>query len=214
MNRSHARYESLAGAIALGEATQTERDEFLGHAAGCALCSGVPAERDLLRAIEAGREAETWRPSVDRAVLARIHDTRKQRSRFTVGALGWAAAISIAVNVAFVTGFAGKLDGAFRSTPETTAELAAPQFVRLPPETFATVKRRSLPAAFALTSPRHAWHHPGRTQRAPGAPLRVVPAAQPRTPAFAPPDVFAGLNASGNDSHSARSVAVEFEPPH
>ena len=208
MTRSHARYESLAGAIALGEATQTEREEFAQHADGCALCSGFPAERELLRTVETAREGETWRPSVDRIILERIHDTQKQRSRFTVGALGWAAAISIAVNVAFVTGFAGRLDGALRGAPETTTDVAAPHFVRLSPETFATIRRRSLPRAFAIAQSPHVAKH-DRTHRLPGAPLRVAPAA----PAFEPPDLLAGLYEPGNDPNSARNVAIEFAPP-
>jgi hypothetical protein len=210
VTRSHGRYESLAGAIVLGEATQTEREEFAHHAQGCALCSGLPAESEVLRAVEAAREVETWRPSVDRALLGRIHDAQKRRSRFTVGALGWAAAISIAVNVAFVTGFAGRLDGALRGAPETTAEVAAPQFVRLSPETFATIKRRSLSGAFAI-APSHQPAKHRRTHRPAGAPLRVAPAAQP--PAFEPPDVLAGLDKPGNDPNSARNVAIEFAPP-
>lgn len=206
MNRGHARFESLEGAILLGEATAAEREEYALHARQCSLCCAEPVHGALPAAVGAGRDAETWRPSVDRPVLARVRDERMRRSRFAVGALGWAAACSIAVNVAFVTGVAGRLEGAldFGNTP---APAAATQFgVRLPPETFATIKRRALPpVAGTLASVRTSSHRVMRNaSRVPRLPVRSEPAGA------GAPDIFAGLDVRG--SGAARSVAVETFP--
>ena len=206
MTRGHARFESLEGAILLGEATAAEREEYALHARQCSLCCGEPVHGALPATVGAGRDAETWRPSVDRPVLARVRDERMRRSRFAVGALGWAAACSIAVNVAFVTGFAGKLGGAldFGTMP---APAASAQFaVRLPPETFATIKRRALPpVASTLASVRTSSHRVTRNAaRVPRLPVRSAP------PDVSAPDILAGLDVRGPGA--ARSVAVETFP--
>jgi hypothetical protein len=202
--RGHARFEGLEGAILLGEASAEERAEFAEHARHCALCNGA-ASAATMTYVGAARDTETWRPSVERPILARIRDERMRRSRFAVGVLGWAAACSIAVNVAFVTGLAGKLGGAleFEAAPSS---VAAEPFTRLPAQTFLAIKRRSLPAGSALALHRTRPRHPVAALAAgPRVPARLVPPVVET----ADPDIFAGLDARG--SNQPRNVAVETQ---
>lgn len=217
MISKHARFESLSGAIALGEATLVEREEFARHAAGCSLCAGEPFDAGLLAAIAAERDGETWRPSVDRRVVARIREAQSNRSRLTVGLLGWAAAASIAVNVFFVTGFAGRIGSAalYALTPQT--DVASAQFgVRLPAQTFATVQRntvaqRALVQTAALGTHRTAARVVRRRHTASAlVPLRGPVQHDP--PVVDPPDVFAGTDLAVRDDRAPRAVAVETHP--
>jgi putative zinc finger protein len=118
--RGHDRYEALAGALLLDEATAGERAEFAAHAEGCARCRadavslGVP----LREFVEAASEHETWRPSLAGDVRARIAESRQKRVRFAVGTLGYAVAASLVINIAFVTGFAGRAIDALRVVPD------------------------------------------------------------------------------------------------
>ncbi len=206
MNRSHARFESLEGAILLGEASEAERDEFAAHARACPLCEDVPAPGALVDAVATARDGESWRPSVDRPILARIRDERMKRSRFAVGALGWAAACSIAINVAFVTGFAGRLAGALDQDSAPPAVAATPFGVRLPPETFVTIKRRLLHTSGVPVVARREF----RPKRAATLAAALHTSARAIVPGSAPaPDIFAGLALRG--SSVERSVAVETQ---
>jgi len=128
--RAHDAFESLAGALALGEATERERAAFAAHAATCALCREAGRESSAaLAAIAAARDAERWRPSLEDAVLRRIGEANARRQRFTVAALGWALACSIVLEAAFTSGFAGRLATAFRDagTPRAVAFSGAPR---------------------------------------------------------------------------------------
>ena len=55
--KAHDRFESLAGAVALGEATESERVEFVAHAQTCALCrdDAFAPETSPLAAVAAAR---------------------------------------------------------------------------------------------------------------------------------------------------------------
>ena len=88
MISKHGHFESLYGAIVLGEATQAERDEYARHSAACALCDDEATGGALLVAIAAERDTETWRPSIDRRIVTRIREMHSKHSRFTVGLLG------------------------------------------------------------------------------------------------------------------------------
>jgi hypothetical protein len=210
----HARFESLYGAIVLDEATQAERDEYARHAADCALCDDETTSGALLAAIAAERDTETWRPSVDRRVVTRIREMHSKHSRFTVGLLGWAAAASIAVNVFFVTGFAGRVGSAVFDAMTPPAPVADTQFgVRLPAQTFATVKRRAVPertvvaidhAARASVRRHHVAAAASLPQR---GPVRRSPAA-----ANDVPDIFAGTDLAVHNANAPRAVAIESHP--
>jgi hypothetical protein len=213
VRRSHDHFESLSGAIALGEATPSEREEFALHAAGCALCYGEATDPGVLAAIGAQRDTETWRPSVDRQVLGRIHASQSRRTHFTLRALAWAAAGSIAINGFFVTGFAAKLGAAILNANAPPADIASTQFVRLPAQTFVRIKHRVLGPSLITGAPMIV------PKRAPGAPALAAAQAfsrarAQREPPFAdPPDFFAGIEGAHRDSAVARSVAVELRLP-
>lgn len=61
------RAEVLAGAIALGEATDIERDEYRGHISACAPClRALGGEREIERVMDVvaqARDDETWEPA-------------------------------------------------------------------------------------------------------------------------------------------------------
>jgi hypothetical protein len=69
-----ARAEELAGAIAIGEAGEAERDVYRAHLAGCPRCvRELGGEREIERVMNAvgqAREAECWEPDL-RSTLAR-----------------------------------------------------------------------------------------------------------------------------------------------
>ena len=67
--------ESLAGAIALGEARENERDAYRRHLAGCAQCvDDFGGEREIertMRTVALARDAECWEPDLRGAVTQR-----------------------------------------------------------------------------------------------------------------------------------------------
>lgn len=69
-----ARAEALAGAIAIGEAGEAERDTYRAHLAECAKClRELGGEREIERVMNAvghARDAECWQPDL-RSTLAR-----------------------------------------------------------------------------------------------------------------------------------------------
>ncbi len=70
MKSQCSRCEVLAGAIALGEATPEERDEYRNHIATCASClQSLGGEREIERVMATvgeARESETWEPAARR----------------------------------------------------------------------------------------------------------------------------------------------------
>ena len=140
---AHGRYDALLGALALGETTPAEREELAAHARGCAACAaGLEDAPRMSAAFDAARDAETWRPAYGDGLVANLRERRVRRARFTVGALGWAAALSIVLNAAFVSGLGERvLDRLRDASPALTssafvqlsARPAAPRSVALEP---------------------------------------------------------------------------------
>jgi TonB family protein len=95
-----ARAEVLAGAIALGEATDVERDEYRKHLAGCASCLGaLGGEREIERvmtAVASARDAETWEPDVRGALAVR---RRTPVLNWRLGLSGIAAAVAVSLGI-------------------------------------------------------------------------------------------------------------------
>lgn len=64
-----ARAESNAGALALGEASEEQRDEYRAHVARCAPCLNVlGGERDIertMRLVTVARDEESWAPQAE-----------------------------------------------------------------------------------------------------------------------------------------------------
>ena len=125
--KHHVRFETLAGAIALGEATEEEQAEWAAHAAVCVRCRdhGAGELIAVRNRIVAEREAETWRPSLRSGLMTRIRDERLRRSRVTLRVLCWSVAVSIALDAGFVSGVSSYAAGAFHFTSASLANVAA-----------------------------------------------------------------------------------------
>ncbi len=212
----HARFEALAGAVMLGEATETERERFAEHATSCAACRDDAEAMPLFRrTLARARDAETWRPSVDDAVGRRIRASQRSRFRVTIGALGWGVALSIVINVAFISGLSGHIHDAFANGPEAASNV---QSMRIELEQKAPVEATAVPdvriAAVSRARPRvrvvvGAVPRPA-SARAAAEPSDVVPDARAalEAEAAAVPDVLAGLGLDGSSSDAAKHVAV------
>lgn len=89
-----SRAEMLAGAIALGEATDSERDAYRRHLAICAPCiAALGGERDIERTmatVAGARDSEVWEPDL-RAAFRRPQTSGVRRWRWAAAALAVAA---------------------------------------------------------------------------------------------------------------------------
>jgi anti-sigma factor RsiW len=124
--------QTLAGAIALGEATDSERDRYRAHLAGCAPCvNELGGERELERTIAVvaqARDDERWEPDIRKA-LARRRAPRR--------AWSWAATFAAAVIIV-----AGVLAG--ERKPQAVA----------PPHVVSAKDVRAIAALDTQTAPR------------------------------------------------------------
>jgi hypothetical protein len=205
---AHDRFESLAGAVALGEATPHERALFDEHAAGCAPCRDDAAfGAHIVAQISEARETETWRPS--QPIVDRLRAKHGARARRTVGVLGWAVAASLVVNVVFAGGIGSSMLGLFRSHASPPANVVAQRLTLDAPRAIeqATAVVRA-PLAFARVRERkHA------------VPIASTVAAKPRVHGETEklptlddiPDQLAGLDLYGTAS-AHHKVAVETLP--
>src|SRR5579863_1181693 len=86
-----ARAETLAGAIAIGEADEAQRDTYRSHLAICGRCrADLGGEREIERVmttLTAARDAERWEPDLRAASI---------RPRARYGAWRWVAALAAA----------------------------------------------------------------------------------------------------------------------
>ncbi|HEY8320716.1 MAG TPA: TonB family protein [Candidatus Baltobacteraceae bacterium] len=99
--------EVLAGAIALGEATDAERQTYRGHVATCSACLRANGgeheiERTMARVGQA-RDGETWDPDLTALVREKMNG-RKRLLRAGLTVAGACIAISLAFNLAMVAG--------------------------------------------------------------------------------------------------------------
>jgi hypothetical protein len=119
VSRAHDRFEALAGALALGEATDAERMQFAEHARTCARCAeDAAAFPATLALVGEARESERWQPSLGRELAERLRSRRETRSRRTFASLGFGIVASLALNVLFVSGVAGRAVDALRVAPD------------------------------------------------------------------------------------------------
>ncbi len=99
--------EVLAGAIALGEATDAERQAYRGHVATCSACLRANGgEREIERTmacVGAARDGETWDPDLAAGVRERMNG-RKRLWRTGLTVAGACIAASLLLNFAAVTG--------------------------------------------------------------------------------------------------------------
>jgi TonB family protein len=95
-----ARVEVLAGTIALGEASDAERDAYRHHLSGCERCLTLFAgEREIervMRSVVQARDAERWEPE-PRAIF-------RDRARSSNHAWRWTAALAASLAVGIFAG--------------------------------------------------------------------------------------------------------------
>lgn len=107
----HARIEAIAGAIALGEATDEERREYREHLAACPEClHALGGEREIERVAETvtvARESEVWRPQLGDVVKA--HARSSGRTLQIAGGFAAVCAVFGFGVHAFVTAGAARL---------------------------------------------------------------------------------------------------------
>lgn len=103
----HDRIEAIAGAIALGEASDGERCEYRAHIASCSQClAALGGEHEIERiasTVGAARDAEVWEPDL-REVVA-THSLRRAKTlRWSFGLFGIALAVSFGVHALLAAG--------------------------------------------------------------------------------------------------------------
>jgi TonB family protein len=101
------RAEVLAGAIALGESTDAQREAYRRHVSTCADClhmygGELEIERVMTRIVRA-RDEESWEPDI-RASLRERMNTRRRFFRFGLSTLGVCFAVSIMFHAALASG--------------------------------------------------------------------------------------------------------------
>jgi len=206
---AHDRYDALAGAMMLGEATPAERAEFDAHVASCAACRlDVGAGLETVAAIARSRDEETWRPSV--SVMATIRERSQRRFRWTLGAFGWAVGVSLVLNVALVGGAGnGLITRLSAPAGESNGNVASSTI------TFDAPHSRQADDAVARTAvvarAADAARRPSKAavvaRTTPPRPVKRSVAAPLPAPTDDVPDLLAGLDLDGNlDRHA---VALE-----
>jgi len=175
----HKDIESLAGAIALGEATDADRRAYREHIASCAQClNELGGEHELARTnaiVGEARDAEVWDPQLGNVL--------RRRSRGLSPVVRFAAAFAITFGVA-----ASALH--YFSLPARTAPVSAASYV----PASGAVKHGTVPPA-AQTQQRRltVYHNVVQMARAPVAQVEArSPAAQPfaKTPEIAAVTVY------------------------
>ncbi|HLI97942.1 MAG TPA: TonB family protein [Candidatus Baltobacteraceae bacterium] len=106
-NSMHDRIEAIAGAIALGEASDQERHEYREHIATCAPClHAYGGEREIERVIStvaSARDSEVWAPQIGDVVATRLK-RRARKLRWGFGTLGVAIAASLGLHALVAAG--------------------------------------------------------------------------------------------------------------
>jgi TonB family protein len=144
-----ARAEVLAGAIALGEASSAERDDYRSHIATCASClHSLGGEREIERVMSVvaqAKESETWEPQARRAT---------SRARGTMWRLGTAfgvAAAALAISIALHALLAANV----RAPAVIAKSIPAPVFHASAFHVALEHRARSTPARIAKARPAH-----------------------------------------------------------
>jgi TonB family protein len=197
----HEEIEALAGAIALGEATDADRRAYREHIAHCAAClRELGGEHELVRTsavVAEARDGEVWSPQPQNVL--------RRRSLGLAPAVRFAAAFAVTFGLA-----AASLH--YVSLPARTAPVQSAANVPAP----ASVKRSSV-AAQPLPQPQpqrrlEVYHNVVQMARAPVAPSEPhVTSVQPsvKAPEIAAVTVYPQ---TAPRSTSASSVPVWREP--
>jgi TonB family protein len=193
----HKEIEALAGAIALGEATDADRRAYREHIARCAEClNELGGEHELARTsaiVAEARDGEVWNPQVPNVL--------RRRSRVLAPLVRFAAAFAITFGLA-----AASLH--YFAAPARTAPATQISYVSLD-----TVKRNAAPPARQQPQRRlEVYHNVVQMARAPVAPAGShVTAVQPsaKTPEIAAVTVYPQ---AAPRSKAPSSVPVWREP--
>ncbi len=204
-----ARAEITAGAVALGEATDAERDAYRRHLSVCRRClECLGGERDVERTMQLvarARDAESWQPEV--RVALRDRALAKQRGwRFGLAAVATIAVVSIGVrawspsvvNPAQPVAFTDRAP-AGAPVPKVHRPASGHDLVVL--HNVATLKRPPLTSVV----PAHAALHPVEVRAA--AP---VPSSVAKSP---PSAVVAEAGPSQRDERSVAALRTEGTAP-
>ena len=198
MKRSqlHKEIEVLAGAIALGEATDADRRAYREHIAGCAQClRELGGEHELARTsavVAEARDGEVWNPQLGNVL--------RRRSPLLSPAVRFAAAFAIVLGSA----------AAALHYAAPAARTAPPPVVSYAPAPLAA--KQSVPAAPQTQRRLTVYHNVVQMARAPVAAAdRSAAASQPaaKTPEIAAVTVYPQ---SAPHSKAAASVPVWRDP--
>ncbi len=169
----HKEIESLAGAIALGEATDADRRAYREHIAGCTEClTELGGEHELARTnaiVAEARDGEVWNPQ--------LGSVFRRRSRGLSPVVRFAAAFAVTFGLA-----AAALH--YFAVPVRNTQASVVSYV----PAAETVKHSALPLAGQTQQRRFmVYHNVVQMARAP-----VAPAAQPpaKTPEIAAVTVY------------------------
>lgn len=170
--------EMLAGAIALGEATDLERERYRRHISACASClNTLGGEREIERTMDVvaqARDAENWEP-----VLASVQSKHRRRfralTRFAVPAAAAAIAGSLGMHF-FAASFVRPINIAPTVAAAPVADVMHVSIERRPPSH----------AAKTQAPPRMVIVHNVITLKAPLPAAHAVSAAAPAPAAAAP----------------------------
>jgi TonB family protein len=222
-----ARAETLAGAIALEEATDGERDAYRRHLASCARCvETLGGEREIERVMSVvaqARDQESWEPDLRNALRDR---TRARRGAWTFG-LGLGA-LALAVSLSIHLLAAGTMRPIALAPANTVAAVDSVFHVnlerRLQPQNQAVA---SHPAAAGVAQSIHVTHNvvavtvpavypkPAKAQAAGGLPPGNAQTDPALVAALPPSDRLKGSISSMQTqsaapvySHQAESLAV------
>ncbi len=138
--------EILAGAIALGEASDAERDDYRRHLAACGECvAAIGGEREIERTMQlvaAARDAESWEPDI-RAALRAGQRGRRRSWRLAAAVVSACAILAIGTNAVLRAG--GKDVATQRAVNVAYQEPKASSDRRTPAKAAARVQPRGVP---------------------------------------------------------------------
>ncbi len=204
---AHDRFEILAGAVMLGEATPSERAAFDAHAQTCDRCcadagDGAYVAAQILRA----SESERWRPS--QPIVDRLRARRSTRARVTLGALGWSVALSLVLNLVFVSGIGAHIGSAFLVTRPSDSDVASTRLSLENPLPGRVPFQPGMPRGVRKPLARRLpLRHPHRATASTLAPHGARPIAAHEPTLDDIPDVLAGIDLYG-DAATHRTVAA------
>ena len=184
MKQACARAEILAGAVALGEATDPERDEFRRHIAACSSClTSIGGEREIERTmaiVAEARESEVWDPAPVAALARSSRVARAWGYGLSAALFALAASLGIhtiiAAQVRPMTIAAASREPRFDSVPfHATIERRVQP---VPQPTAASLKQTVVRPNFVVVHNVITLKHPTHAGAVPTAPAQTTVVAE------------------------------------